>query len=100
MTLIQLYHNDMIPSGHHHTHNNNKNRVNRLASSNHNLYHGLGKIEELKDVSEIKNQILPCIGQIVYNICNLNLGGFLQDIDSNCLILYSSKEENSFSKYF
>ena len=56
------------------------------AVSRHiNLYHGLSRIEEEKDKDKLENQIVRCVGDLVYNIFDNKLGGFLQDIDNKYL---------------
>lgn len=56
------------------------------AVANHlNLYHGLNKIEEEEDKDKLENQIVRRVGDLVYNIFDNKLGGFLQDIDKKYL---------------
>jgi len=55
------------------------------VSSHINLYHGLGKIEKEEEKDKLENQIVRRVGDLVYNIFNDKLGGFLQVIDNKYL---------------
>ncbi|CAI2182554.1 17342_t:CDS:10 [Funneliformis geosporum] len=55
------------------------------VSSHINLYYGLGKIEKEEEKDKLENQIVRRVGDLVYNIFNDKLGGFLQVIDNKYL---------------
>jgi len=54
-----------------------------------NLHHGLGNIEKEEDKDKLENQIVRRVGDLVYNIFDNKLGGFLQDIDNKYLAYIS-----------
>src|SRR6185369_8936876 len=56
-----------------------------------NLHHGLGNTEKREDEDKLENQIIRRIGDLVYNIFDNKLGGFLQDIDNKYLSNYLSQ---------
>jgi len=59
------------------------------ASSYINLNHGLGNIEKEEDKDKLENQIIRQVGDLVHNIFDNKLGGFLQDIDNKYLAYIS-----------
>jgi len=56
-----------------------------------NLRHGLGNTEKKEDEDKLENQVIRRVGDLVYNIFDNKLGGFLQDIDSKYLTNYLSQ---------
>src|SRR6185295_4074875 len=56
-----------------------------------NLRHGLGNTEKREDEDKLENQIIRRVGDLVYNIFDNKLGGFLQDIDNKYLTNYLSQ---------
>jgi len=56
-----------------------------------NLHHGLGNTEKREDEDKLENQIIRRVGDLVYNIFDNKLGGFLQDIDNKYLTNYLSQ---------
>ncbi|CAG8539999.1 8773_t:CDS:2 [Paraglomus brasilianum] len=64
-----------------------------------NLRHGLGNTEKKEDEDKLENQVIRRVGDLVYNIFDNKLGGFLQDIDSKYLTNYLSQlKKIDFSK--
>src|SRR6185295_7411939 len=56
-----------------------------------NLHHGLGNTEKREDEDKLENQIIRRVGDLVYNIFENRLGGFLQDIGNKYLTSYLSQ---------
>ncbi|CAG8654249.1 5021_t:CDS:2, partial [Ambispora gerdemannii] len=54
-----------------------------------NLHQGLGNAEKEEDEDKLENQIVRRVGDLVYNIFDNKLGGFLQDIDNKYLAYIS-----------
>ncbi|CAG8568157.1 9109_t:CDS:2 [Paraglomus occultum] len=64
-----------------------------------NLHHGLGNAEKKEDEDKLENQVIRRVGDLVYNIFDNKLGGFLQDIDNKYLTNYLSQlKKIDFSK--
>ncbi|CAG8726793.1 24625_t:CDS:2, partial [Racocetra persica] len=56
-----------------------------------NLHHGLGKTEKKEDEDKLENQVIRRVGDLVYNIFDNKLGGFLQEIGDKYLTNYLSQ---------
>ncbi|CAG8448648.1 7895_t:CDS:2 [Racocetra fulgida] len=56
-----------------------------------NLHHGLGETEKKEDEDKLENQIIRRVGDLVYNIFDNKLGGFLQEISDKYLTNYLSQ---------
>lgn len=59
-----------------------------IVANHINLYHDLGKgknIEKEEDKDKLENQVVRRVGDLVYNMFDNKLGGFLQDIDNRYL---------------
>lgn len=54
-----------------------------------NLHQGLGSAEKEENEDKLENQIVRRVGDLVYNIFDNKLGGFLQDIDNKYLAYIS-----------
>ncbi|CAJ0926629.1 21602_t:CDS:10 [Entrophospora sp. SA101] len=63
-----------------------------------NLPHGLGKTEREEDKDKLENQVIRRVGDLIYNIFNNKLGGFLQDINSKYLANISQLKKADLTK--
>ena len=54
-----------------------------------NLTHGLGKIDKEEEKDNLENQVVRQVGNLVYNIFNNRLGGFLQVLQNKYLAYIS-----------
>ncbi|WNE41046.1 MAG: DNA-directed RNA polymerase subunit beta [Mycoplasmataceae bacterium] len=69
-----------------------------VASSYINLHHGLGIVEKSEDKDKLENQVIRRVGDLIYNIFDNKLGGFLQDIDNKYLAYISQLNKVDFLK--
>ncbi|CAG8611931.1 6936_t:CDS:2, partial [Ambispora gerdemannii] len=56
-----------------------------LVANYINLYQGLGKVKKEEDKDQLENQVIRRVGDLVYNIFDNKLGGFLQGLDNKYL---------------
>jgi DNA-directed RNA polymerase subunit beta len=69
-----------------------------VASIYINLHHGLGSVEKSEDKDKLENQVIRRVGDLIYNIFDNKLGGFLQDIDNKYLAYISQLNKVDFLK--
>jgi DNA-directed RNA polymerase subunit beta len=63
-----------------------------------NLHYGLGTTEKSEDKDKLENQVIRRVGDLIYNIFDNKLGGFLQDIDNKYLAYISQLNKIDFLK--
>jgi DNA-directed RNA polymerase subunit beta len=69
-----------------------------IASSFINLHRGIGQIGCELDKDDLKNQVVRSVGDLMYNLFDNKLGGFLQDLDNKYLANISQMKKSDLGK--